>query len=213
VAWGPTGTNAPFPLPAHRTSPRAASKAHQKQGPFPPSALPGFIGTTTPSDSRPARRLSRRWRWCDLRPDGSPPITRNTLPTCCAHYPGGSGRVRLSVASPSCRSLPRNPGGSASTTRLSRPAQAALALRPVGSLGRPRRPLSQGSGPPVTRTNRLPATRSTDNCLGGTYLHWCYAPFGAHRITGFALIRPTFTTFTDLRSRAGLPAACRGRGR
>jgi hypothetical protein len=31
---------------------------------------------------------------------------------------------------------------------------------------------------PVTRANRLPATSSTDNCLGGTYLHWCSAPSG-----------------------------------
>jgi hypothetical protein len=63
---------------------------------------------------------------------------------------------------------------------LSRPARASRALRPAGSLSRPRRPLSQGSGPPVARTNRLPATSPTDNCLGGTCLHWCSAPFRAH---------------------------------
>jgi hypothetical protein len=38
--------------------------------------------------------------------DGSPPITRITLPTCCAYYPGGPERVRSSVTSPS-RGLPR----------------------------------------------------------------------------------------------------------
>ncbi len=38
-------------------------------------------------------------------------------------------------------------GGSASATSLSRPAQASLELRPVGSLNRPRRPLSQGFDP------------------------------------------------------------------
>jgi len=163
---------------AHRQSPSppAASKAHQKQGPFPPPALPGFIGTTTLSDSRPARRLSRRWRWCNLQPNGSPSITRKTLPTCRAHYPGGSRWVRLSVASPSHMGLPCIAARSASACALSRPAQASLALRPAGSLGRPRRPLSQGSGPPVARTSRLPATSPTDNCLGGTYLHWCSAP-------------------------------------
>ena len=49
---------------------------------------------------------------------------------------------------PATCSLPRNSGGSASTTSLSRPAQASLALRPVGSLNRPRRPLSRGFDPP-----------------------------------------------------------------
>src|SRR5206468_2114355 len=43
---------------------------------------------------------------------------------------------------------PRNSGGSASTTSLSRPAQASLALRPAGSLDRPRRPSSRGFDPP-----------------------------------------------------------------
>ena len=48
---------------------------------------------------------------------------------------------------PATCSLPRFPAGSASTTSLSRPAQASLALRPVGSLNRPRRPLSRGFDP------------------------------------------------------------------
>ncbi len=37
---------------------------------------------------------------------GSPPITRITLPACRAHYPGGSRRVRLSIASPLTRPSP-----------------------------------------------------------------------------------------------------------
>src|SRR4051794_18202906 len=57
------------------------------------------------SDSRPTRRL------CDVEVaspgrDGSPPITRNTLPTCRAHYPGGSRRVLVSIASPLTRPSP-----------------------------------------------------------------------------------------------------------
>src|SRR6202030_685313 len=44
-------------------------------------------------------------------------------------------------------SLPHMTGGSASALSLSRPAQASLALRPVGLLSRPRRPLSRGSSP------------------------------------------------------------------
>src|SRR5215208_5451247 len=40
--------------------------------------------------------------------------------------------------------LPRFPGGSASASSLSRPAQASRALRPAGLLNRPRRPSSRG---------------------------------------------------------------------
>jgi hypothetical protein len=48
---------------------------------------------------------------------GPPPITRITFPACCAHYPGGSAQVRLSVALfPVPFGLPRYAGGSASTT-------------------------------------------------------------------------------------------------
>src|SRR5210317_1932456 len=35
-----------------------------------------------------------------LIPNGSPPITRTTMRTCRAHYPGGSKRVHVSIASP-----------------------------------------------------------------------------------------------------------------
>src|SRR5947207_13543842 len=57
------------------------------------------------SDSRPTRRL------CDVGVaspgrDGSPPVTRLTLPTCRAPYPGGSRRVHVSIASPLTRPSP-----------------------------------------------------------------------------------------------------------
>jgi len=55
--------------------------------------------------------------------------------------------VHLSIASLLCNGLPRISGGSASALYLSRPAQTSLALRPAGSLNRPRRPLSRGSEP------------------------------------------------------------------
>ena len=80
-----------------------------------------------------------------LAHDGSPPITQTTFPTCRAHYPGGSSGCMCRLLPRSC-SLPQLAGGSASALSLSRPAQALLALRPIGSLSRPRRPLSRGSG-------------------------------------------------------------------
>src|SRR3954469_15713447 len=87
----------------HRSS--APSKAHQKQGPFPPPALPGLNGRTALSDSRPTRRLCGVGAASPSR-DGSPPMTRITLPACRAPYPGGSRRVPVSIASPLTRPSP-----------------------------------------------------------------------------------------------------------
>src|SRR3954451_919519 len=56
-------------------------------------------------DSRPTRRLCGVGAANPGR-DGSPPITRITLPTCRAHYPGGSRRVLVSIASPLTRPSP-----------------------------------------------------------------------------------------------------------
>jgi hypothetical protein len=78
-----------------------------------------------------------------LMPNGPPPITRTTLPTCRAHYPGGSNGCRCRLL-PHPHGLPRYAGGSASASSLSRPAQTSLTLRPAGLLNRPRRPLSRG---------------------------------------------------------------------
>lgn len=76
-------------------------------------------------------------------PDGSPSITRITIPTCCVQYPGRPDRCVCRLL-PCPRGLPRAKGGSASASTLSRPARTSLTLRPVGSLGHPRRPLSRG---------------------------------------------------------------------
>jgi hypothetical protein len=69
--------------------------------------------------------------------DGPPPITRTTLPTCRAHYPGGSSGCACRLLPRSC-SLPPCLGGSASALSLSRPARASHSFRPVGSLSRPK---------------------------------------------------------------------------
>ena len=71
------------------------------------------------------------------------PVARITLPACHAHYPGGSNGCMCRLLPHPC-GLPRFAGGSASASLLSRPAQASLALPPVGLLNRPRRPSSRG---------------------------------------------------------------------
>src|ERR1051325_723287 len=125
----------------HPTSP--SSKAHQKPGSFPPPALPGFNSTMTLSDTRPMPPLVCGVEAATSDPDGSPSITRITLPTCCVQYPGRPNRCICRLL-PCPRGLPRAKDGSASASTLSRPARTSLTLRPVGSLDRPRRPLSRG---------------------------------------------------------------------
>src|SRR5215471_4819036 len=75
-------------------------------------------------------------------------------------------------------SLPRYTGGSASASLLSRPAQASLTLQPADSLSRPRRPLSQGFSPPITRISCRQLLDQTGYYRGGAFLHRQHAPTG-----------------------------------
>ena len=114
-----------------------------------------------------------------LIPNGSPPITCITFPTCCAHYPGGSSGCICRLL-PHSRGLPQMAGGSASALTLSRPAQASHTLRPVGLLSRPRRPLSRRFSPAGYPTKPL-ASYQIYRLLSG----WNLPPlvihaFGAH---------------------------------
>ena len=85
----------------------------------------------------------RRWR-CDLRPERASPDYPDHLSNVPCPIPRWIGTGAYVGCFPIPRGLPRFPGGSASTISLSRPAQTSLALRPAGSLNRPRRPLSRG---------------------------------------------------------------------
>ena len=131
---------------------------------------------------------------CRLPPDPSPkatlkprpptervsPVTRVSFPACCAQYPGGSnGCARRFLPHPCC--LPRFVGESASASQLSRPAQASLTLRPVGSLNRPRRPSSRGFDPASCPAKTLVSDQRNRQFSG-----WILPPldtraFGAHR--------------------------------
>ena len=157
----------------------STSKACQKSGPFPPLALPSLSSTMTLSDSRPSRRPKADAEAVTLAQDGSPPITRITLPACRAPYPGGPNGCVCRLL-PRLRGLPRISGGSASASSLSRPTQASIALRPTGSLNRPRRPLSRGFSP-ASHPAKPPASYQTYRQLSG----WILPPpviraFGAH---------------------------------
>src|SRR5215467_521522 len=132
---------------AHRQSPSPLHlrKHTRSQGPSLHRHYPAStVLRPCPTPARAA--ASRDVEAATLTQHGSPPITRTTFPTCRAHYPGGSSGCACRLLPHSC-SLPQMAGGSASALSLSRPAQVSLALQPIGSLSRPRRPLSRGSSP------------------------------------------------------------------
>ena len=114
-----------------------------------------------------------------LIPNGAPPITCITFPTCCAHYPGGSNGCTCRCL-PHSRGLPQMTGGSASALALSRPARASHALRPVGSLSRPRRPLSRGFSPDGYPTKPLVSYQIYRLLSGWNLPPLVIHAFGAH---------------------------------
>jgi hypothetical protein len=105
------------------------------QGSFPPSALPGFIGTTSLSDTlqRPDRP-SRASGW-------SSPTTPRGFPCCvcrpCVHAIATTPAQRRAALLCSIRSVvsafPERVVGSACASTFSRFAQRSLALRPAHS--------------------------------------------------------------------------------
>src|SRR6267154_1595672 len=82
---------------------------------------------------------------------------------------------------PCPRGLPRLTGGSASTTSLSRPPQASLALRPARLLARPKADFCpEASTWPVTRPSRSVATTSYRQLQGCSLLPRAFCALGAH---------------------------------
>ena len=85
-----------------------------------------------------------------------------------------------------CRLLPCRHGlppsgvGSAFAFTLSRPAQTSLALRPAGSLNRPRRPLSRGFDPASCPTKSLVSYRINRQLSGWNLPPQVIRAFGAH---------------------------------
>ena len=152
-------------------SPSTPLQAHRRQGPLPPPALPGFLSTMAPSDFRAVRTLAAR---SGRYPDGAdlPCRPYTLLQHAVASYPGGPDGC-------SCRSfpvhgsLPRDRGGSASTTSVFEACLAFNSLQPAGSLGRPRRPSSRGFDPAVAHRQSLVSFRAQS-----TWLVWSPPPLG-----------------------------------
>ena len=109
------------------------SRCGDRAGPFARPALPGVNARMALSDSQcqpPSLPMALVPSSTDT---GSPSLTRSAFPACRAPYPGGPSQCACRWLPGSC-CLRRFQGGSASTTSLSRPAQASLALRPAGLL-------------------------------------------------------------------------------
>ena len=131
---------------AHRQSPspRHLRKHARSQGPSLPRNYPAStVLWPCPTPVRSAARSSVEAVTSD----------RTGLPRCPHHpsdvpcpIPRQTRQALASIASLSARPS-RAKDGSASASTLSRPARTSLALRPVGSLSRPWRPLSRGFGP------------------------------------------------------------------
>ena len=81
---------------------------------------------------------------------------------------------------PCPRGLPQTRDGSASASHLSRPAQTSLALRPDGSLNRPRRPLSRGSNPTGYPVKSLVSYQINRQLSGWNLPPLMIHAFGAH---------------------------------
>ena len=137
--------------------------------------------TTTPSDSRRDRHLTRR-RGATLVTRRVSLVTTNHLcvravPTtpadragacvdcfpvsCCLPHIAGRVGIRIGLFE-ACSGFTR-----VTARTLAQTAQGGLC--------------HGASTRPVARPRRPPATRSIDNSLGGTLPHWCFAPSGRTR--------------------------------
>ena len=143
-------------------------------GPFPRPALPGVLGTpglsATPGGPAWPSRASGWGHAPTAR--GFPCCVGSPLQTCRRHYPGGTaGSGRFSGCNPHLPSgcgLPRFCGGSAPTSRVSRPARRSLTLRPACSRGRWTTLSIEGSDGFVTSTAAPIATGWNDqSCRAG----------------------------------------------
>src|SRR6185503_2438389 len=109
---------------------------------------------------------------------GLPRSPATPLPTCCAQYPGGSRRVHLSVASPSHAAFPVLRAGRHPLLHFRGLLRLHSRYGPLACSTAQGGLCRRASARPVTRTNRLPATSSTDNSLRGYFLHWCHTRSG-----------------------------------
>src|SRR4029453_14984450 len=173
------------------TAPSLLHKHTRSKGPFLRRALPGLHGHMALSDAQTGRRPF--WQRSESRPPANPEppsLTQTTFSACRAQYPGGPDSGARWLAScafprrflPCPCSLPRYRGGWASTSLLSRPAQASHALRPAQLLTHHTWALSRGSALADYSARALASYQvQPTTSLGGSFPHWESPPLGAPR--------------------------------
>jgi hypothetical protein len=166
-------------LSGSRQSPlRLFLEKHSEPGPLPSTVVTRFLGTMGPSDSCARHTLSA----CSVFTPLAQVSHVAHLPMCTHAAPNiPVDRLSWSIASARRFGLPRSLGGSASTSVISGPAQASLALRPAHSLNLLSRPSSSGlrlRGSPSFTARWLP--RCIDNSSGGTFTRWWRCTLMAH---------------------------------
>ena len=160
------------------TSPRSLRKRTRSQGPSLHRRYPASAGTTTLSNSRTDRHLAVPLKSLPSSRTGLPRLRVTCLDVLCPlpRWTGPGASVGC-FPKPCC--LPRTLGGSASMTSLSRPAQALHTLRPVNSLNRQKRPLSQGFGPAGYPAKPRASYRANRPLPG-----WDFHPRGVRAVRG-----------------------------
>jgi len=142
-------------------APRHRRKRSRSQGPFLRRRYPAStVIRPCPTPARAAARSSVDG--ATTARNGSPPITQITLPTCRAHYPGGSRRALMSVASPSRAAFPVSQAGRhphlhfRGLLRLHSCYGPSDCSTTQGGLSRgaPAQSVTRQSRPPATRSNR-----------------------------------------------------------
>ena len=106
-----------------------------------------------PSPTPARSHRAKRDVWSCLRPNGSPSVRKMSSQRAVPSTPADRNRCTCRLLPCSVRPSPfdsrvgiRDSATSRDTEIISRPAQASRVLRPAGSLGSPRPPLSRGFG-------------------------------------------------------------------
>ncbi len=169
---------------AHRQSPspRQLRKHTRSQGPFLRRHYPAStVVRPCPTPTRSTAISDVEAATFDL--DGSPPITRITIPTCCVQYPGRPNRCMCRLL-PCPHGLPRAKDGSASASTLRGLLELHSRYSPLDRSTAQGGLCHEASARPVTQPNRSSASRSIDNCLDGI----C-PPIGDTRLRGALFAR------------------------
>ena len=132
----------------------------------------------TLSDSRAGRCLAAPWRPLPSPRTGLPCLRATCLDVPCP-LPRWTAPDAFVGCFPGSCCLPHPSAGSASMISFSRPAQASHMLRPVDSLDRPGRPLSQGFDP-GGYPPEPPASYRANRPLPG----WDFHPRGGRAVQG-----------------------------